>query len=285
MSLLLAVLLAQGMTADAGAWTVAGPTTFLDASTFRASLKVDGALVVDSSLSTPTIITTVVYANTVLPPLDEQGVVLTGRRNPWDTGSTGDVAARSYSTRYAGNVFDVWNDWTLLGGVTYRGETFSGIEGSPAAFTDMSAASNHVSLRAHDGLEVVLEGRLPERYWGRHGNFIAFAEHPMMAGYLASFVNPTDSSGAATNEKLMVTYQGGLYPGGQYNRDQFAPCGEYENAPANDGGPGYYIATDAGVAHRGTKQWAADLQQWLVCCVPVGDRAGCWRDERVGCTP
>lgn len=281
--MLLAILLsAASVSTDGGSWTVSGPTTFLDAVTFKGSLT-SGSVTVDSSLSSPTIITTIVYVNSVMPPLMDQGVVISGRRDPWDTGSTADVTIRSDRWRNAGDLLEIDNQYTRVAGVTHDATFYGGVEGGLAAFQDRNTAGNHVSFTVADKMQVVFMGRLPDAYWGTHGNITNFAQHKMIAGYISSFVNPTSGNGAITDNKLMVTHQGGVYPAGRYQRSQFAPCGEYENAPENDGGSGYYIATDAGVAHRGTLLWADDEQKWYQCCVSSGDRAGSWSDIRIGC--
>lgn len=159
----------------------------------------------------------------------------------------------AFAVDYAGNA-------SLSGGMNVGGTLVLSAEGSGEASIH-SANNNYLTLW----------GDLPIAYWGVHGAVAFLNAHPMIAGYIAEFANPDSNTGAMTDKKLVVNYQGGLTQLGQYQEAQLAPCGDYENAPFNDGGAGYYVATDAGVAHMGTLMFPVDKKRWCMCRPDLGD--------------
>lgn len=269
MSLLLAMLLSQGMTADAGAWTVAGPTTFLDPVTFRASLKADsvsaGTITVDS-----TMIAAIVVTNYITPPLAYQGVTILGRRDPWDTASTADVQLGSYLWREAGNLLEVDNAgnrymWVdNLGGVAVQQSGSGG-----AAFTDMSSSSGHTALTVMPGKYVSIVGKLPPNYYGHHGAITISAD----ANVCYPLEVDNGVTGTATDKKFMVNYQGAIEWHGGQQCNSLAPCGDYDNAPS-DGGT---IGTDAGTAKGGAFIWVTDIKRHCYCDPSAGNEYTGWR--------
>lgn len=128
--------------------------------------------------------------------------------------------------------------------------------------------SGAVALAASDGLYLPIAGALPFGYWGYHGAVTLVNKHPMIAGFIGEFGNPTSGIGAFSDKKLMVNYQGGLVQFGGYCEATFAPCGEYDNRLSiDDGGEAYYVATDAGVAQDGTLMLDKCTHRWKQCVV------------------
>lgn len=204
--------------------------------------------------------------------------------------ATAGFTVQSGNARTAGPLFRIRNGIVEALSVDWQGNVFSGCGANPdggqalcGSFIDNSSVSGHTSLTVSPGLYVSIVGQNAYRYWAEHGAITVANANPMMAGYtleleavdVSYWGGYSEVAGARTNKKLMVNYQGGVHWGGAYSLSQFAPCGNYENHPVNDGGSelldggdSYYTATDGGVAQEGTLQWATDKQDLYLCIVP-----------------
>lgn len=202
--------------------------------------------------------------------LDDEGLTFSTRRGVMSTGP--DIVIRPETRRDAGSAlsivdgaaneyFSIGNDGT----VTLRCSNNNSSNWC-GGLVDGTGGSGHVFARASNGLYLSLAGDLPVGYWGLHGSLTFRNRQPMIAGYLAEFVNP--DTGTATEKKLMVNYQGGLAQFGAYtyNPPTLAPCdGETDHIQPLTGLPSDYVATDAGRAAPGTMMWVNDMKRWCHC--------------------
>lgn len=152
-------------------------------------------------------------------------------------------------------------------GVDFAGNAFiAGGLNVGNTITLNGGGSGAVALSASDGLYLPIAGALPSPYWGVHGAVTLVNTHPMSAGYLFELNNP--QTGGTADKKLMVTNQGGITQSfSALCEAQFPPCGNYQNAPVDDGGAGYFVATDAGVSQDGTLMFDVCTHREKQCVV------------------
>ncbi len=275
----------------AGTQTIAGTKTFSGVTIMQGYQSVEGALTHQGRLTSEFVTNDLRLGGYLRSRLDGTGLTFSSLRTNSDTGP--DFVFRPEQRRDAGSMIsavDGQNAEFLSLGNNGR-LTLSCANNDQLAdcggIWDGNTNSGHVFIHSAAGLYLGMEGRMPLYYWGQHGAVTLWNSNPMMAGYLFELNNP-DSVGDS-NKKFMVTFQGGVVQQGGYNYSSepfLQPCDGATDHPVNDGGPGYYIATDAGQAPPGTDIYVKDMDRHCYCSLTNldgGPRAGWKRYDKQGC--